>query len=61
MLLSVSTEGEVLNVEYFTAGLDISGVAFDEELNLLWVLSDTEKQFSILFEFYFTVSLKDLY
>ena len=44
MLVTVSTEGDIQDVEHVEFASDISGLAYDPDLNLIWVLSDSDEK-----------------
>jgi len=44
LLATVSKEGKVIAAEKTKFSEDLSGVAYDSELDLLWVLSDSNEQ-----------------
>ena len=44
MLVTVSPEGDIDNVEHVAFTSDLSGLAYDAELNLIWVIGDTDEK-----------------
>jgi len=44
LVITVSLEGEIEHVEYVQYPDDVSGLAYDSELDLLWVLSDQSER-----------------
>ena len=44
MLVAISTKGDINNVEHIDFTSDLSGLAYDSDLNLIWVLGDTDEK-----------------